>query len=88
VENSQGSTVRLNCIDMGYRSLNRLQSLHDELCVLGPGLVDRQASTAEQPILLEPWEKSRSHIISVAELEGGIVPKVAVASVTALVAPS
>jgi hypothetical protein len=50
VGNSQGSTVPLNCIDVGYRSLNRLQSLRDGLCVL----VDRQASTAECPILWEP----------------------------------
>jgi hypothetical protein len=71
VGNSQRSTERLNCIDMGYRSLNRLQSLHDKLRVLDPGLADKQASTAEYPILREPWEKSQSRIISAAELEGG-----------------
>jgi hypothetical protein len=71
VENSAGSTVPLNCIDVGYRSLNRLQSLRDELLVLYPAMVDKQASTAEFPIRREPWGKSRSHIISVAELEGG-----------------
>jgi D-hexose-6-phosphate mutarotase len=75
VEISQGNTVQLNCIDMGYRSLNRLQNLHDELCVLYLGLADKQASTAEYPVLWEPWEKSQSHIIPVAELEGGLRPR-------------
>jgi hypothetical protein len=71
VEISQGSTVQIKCVDMGYRSLNRLQNLHDELCVLDPGLADKQTSTAEHPVLREPWEKTQSHIIPVAELEGG-----------------
>jgi hypothetical protein len=68
---------------MGYRSLNRLQDLHGELCVLDPCLADKQDSTAECPVLREPWGKSQSYIISVTELEGGVVPKVAVVSMTA-----
>jgi hypothetical protein len=83
VEISQENKVQLKCVDMGYRSLNRLQDLHGELCILDPGLADKQDSTAEYPVLREPWEKSHSRIISAAELEGGVVPKVAVASKTA-----
>jgi hypothetical protein len=38
---SQGNKVQLNCIDMGYRSLNRLQYLHGELCILDPDFADK-----------------------------------------------
>jgi hypothetical protein len=75
VEISQENKVQLKCVDMGYRSLNRLQDLHGELCILDPGLADKQDSTAEYPVLREPWEKSHSRIISAAELEGGLCPR-------------
>jgi hypothetical protein len=36
VEILREEKVQLNCIDMGYRSLTRLQYLHGELCILDP----------------------------------------------------
>jgi hypothetical protein len=41
VEISQENKVQLKCIDMGYRSLNRLQYLHGELCILDPVIADK-----------------------------------------------
>jgi hypothetical protein len=57
VEISQENKVQLKCIDMGYRSLNRLQYLHGGLCILDPVFAYKQDSTDECPVLREPWRR-------------------------------
>jgi hypothetical protein len=69
VELLRDEMVPLRCIDMAYPSLTRLQHLRDEL-----SFFDMPVDPTYQ-IPCEPWEKGQSHIISVAEIEGGLFPR-------------
>jgi hypothetical protein len=75
VELLNDEKVPLRCIDVAYRSLVRLQGLHERLEVqkesqeYGQVLFERTVDSSFQ-LACEPWNQSQSLIISVAELEG------------------
>ena len=80
VELLHDEKVPLRCIDMAYRSLTRLRHLNEGLEAQKDSL-DYEAIFSEMTVdstyqlPCEPWNRSQSLIISVAEIEGGMVPR-------------